>query len=178
MEWNVLATASMRKERYLLRLLHAYGEFKGSGFRDVIVGKVEKVEAFLETLESIRREHPGRLRHLSQIVPIEKTFQFDLLDFREKLKEIVTPYTEQLENNCRFYVRVKRRGHKGELSSLEIEKEMSVFILDALEKTGKKAQIRFEDPDKFIIVETVGNRAGVGLITRAMRERYPFIRVK
>ncbi len=178
MEWNVLATAFMRKERYLLRLLRAYGEFKGSGFNDVIVGKVETVEAFLETLESISREHPGRLRHLSRIVPIEKTFQFDLSDFREKLKEAVAPYVEQLENDCRFYVRVKRRGHKGELSSLEIEKEMSALILDALEKGGKQAQVKFEDPDKIIIVETIGNRAGVGLITREMRERCPFIRVK
>jgi tRNA(Ser,Leu) C12 N-acetylase TAN1 len=176
--WNVLATAFMRKERHLLRLLRAYGEFRGSGFRDVMVGKVEKVEAFLETLESIRREHPGRLRHLSQIVPIEKTFRFALSDFRERLKEAIASYAEQLENNCRFYVRVKRRGHKGEISSLEIEKEMSAFILDALEKAGKKAQVTFEDPDKVIIVETIGNRAGVGLITREMRERYLFIRVK
>jgi tRNA(Ser,Leu) C12 N-acetylase TAN1 len=178
MEWNVLATAFMRKERHLLRFLRPYGEFKGSGFRDVIVGKVENGEAFLETLESIGREQPEKLKHLSQIVPIEKTFQFGLSDFREKLREAIAPYVEQLENNCRFYVRVKRRGHKGKLSSLEIEQEMSAFILDALEKTGKQAQVKFEDPDKFIIVETIGNRAGVGFITRKMRERYPFIRVK
>jgi tRNA(Ser,Leu) C12 N-acetylase TAN1 len=178
MEWNVLATAFMRKERHLLRFLREYGEFRGSGFRDVIVGKVEKVEAFLEALANTRREHPGRLRHLSQIVPIEKTFPFELSDFKEKLKDAIIAYAEQLENNCRFYVRVKRRGHKGELSSMEIEKEISAFLLDALEKDGKQAQVRFEDPDKFIIVETIGNRTGIGLITRAMRERYPFIRVK
>jgi tRNA(Ser,Leu) C12 N-acetylase TAN1 len=55
---------------------------------------------------------------------------------------------------------------------------MSAFIVDALDKDGKKVQIAFEDPDTFVIVETAGNRAGVGLITRAMRERYPFIRAK
>jgi tRNA(Ser,Leu) C12 N-acetylase TAN1 len=55
---------------------------------------------------------------------------------------------------------------------------MSAFIIDALEKAGKKAQIKFEDPDELIIVETIGNRAGVGLITREMRERYPLIRIK
>lgn len=65
----------------------------------------------------------------------------------------------------------------GELSGLEIEREMSTFFIDALEKTGKKAQIKFEDPDKFNIVETAENRTGVGLITRAMREQ-PFIRLK
>jgi tRNA(Ser,Leu) C12 N-acetylase TAN1 len=58
------------------------------------------------------------------------------------------------------------------------EKDMSAFIIDALEKTGKQAQVDFEEPEKLIIVETIGNRAGVGLITRTMKERYPFIRVK
>ncbi len=178
MEWNVLATALIRKERYLLRFLRAYGEFKGSGFRDVIIGRVDKVEVFLDALECMRREHPGRLWHLSQIVPVEKTFQFGLSDFREKLREAVIPYAEQLEDGCKFYVRVKRRGHKGELSSLVIETEISALLLDAIERAGKHAQVRFEDPDKFIIVETLGNRAGVGLITREMRGRYPFIKVK
>ena len=178
MEWNVLATAFMKKERSLLRFLREFGDFKGSGFRDVVFGAVENRGAFLETIESLRREHPERVRHLSQIVPIDKTFQFDVSDFREKLKEALAPYVEELGNECRFYIRVKRRGHKGELSSLEIEKEMSAFIVDALEKAGEKVQITFEDPDTFIIVETAGNRAGVGLITRSMRQRYPFIRVR
>jgi len=177
-EWNVLVTSLRNKERSLLRFLREFGDFKGSGFRDVIFGAVENRDAFLETLESLRKEHPERVRHLSQIVPLEKTFQFDVSDFREKLKEALASYAEELANGCRFYIRVKRRGHKGELSSLEIEQEMSGFIVDELEKAGKKVQITFEDPDSFIIVETAGNRAGVGLITRAMRERYPFIRVK
>jgi len=43
-EWNILATASMRQERYLLRLLSKYGDFKGSGYRNVIIGRVENVE--------------------------------------------------------------------------------------------------------------------------------------
>jgi tRNA(Ser,Leu) C12 N-acetylase TAN1 len=55
---------------------------------------------------------------------------------------------------------------------------MAGLLLDELERRGIEAHISFEDPDKFIIVETAGNRAGVGLITRDMRERYPFIRVK
>lgn len=177
-EWNVLVTAFMRKERYLLRFLREFGEFKGSGFRDVIIGAVQNRDAFFEAIDCLRREHPDRVRHLSQIVPVDKTFQFDVSDFGEKLKEALAPYGEELENGCRFYIRVKRRGHKGELSSLEIEKEMSAFIIDGMEKTGKKAQVNFADPDKLIIVETIGNRAGVALITRTMRERYPFIRVK
>jgi tRNA(Ser,Leu) C12 N-acetylase TAN1 len=144
----------------------------------VIIGRVEDVHGFLETIEIRRRERAGKLGPLSQIVPIEKSFDFDLADFKDRLKEALLPYARELENNSKFCVRVKRRGHKGELSSQDIEKEMAAFIIDALEKDGKQAQVRFEDPDKLIIVETIGNRAGVGLIPREMRERYPFIRVK
>jgi tRNA(Ser,Leu) C12 N-acetylase TAN1 len=111
-------------------------------------------------------------------VPIDKAFKFGVADFREKLKEAMTSCAETLENGCTFFIRVKRRGHKGELSSLEIEKDISAFIIDGMEKTGKQAQVNFEDPDKLIIVETIGDRAGVGLITRTMKEKYPFIRVK
>ncbi len=177
MEWNILATAIRKQERYLLRLLSNYGEFRGSGYRDVVLGRVEDVNAFLEGLETLRREKPEKLRPLSQIVPLERTFQFDLSNFKEKLKEAISPYIEQVEDR-KFYVRVKRRGHKGEISSLEVEKEMDAFILEAINRTGKQAQINFEDPDKIIIVETIENRAGVGIITREMKEKYPFVKVK
>lgn len=98
MEWNILATAPKRQERYLLRLLSSYVEFKGSGYRDVVLGRVEDVDAFLETLETLQRESPRKLSPLSQIVPLERTFQFDLSDFRDKLKEAISPYVELLEN--------------------------------------------------------------------------------
>lgn len=177
MEWNILATAFRRQERYLLWLLKNYGEFKGSGYRDVVIGWVKDVNTFLESLESLRRENPEKLRSLSQIVPVERTFQFDLSDFRDKAKEAISLYVELVENR-RFYVRVQRRGHKGEISSHEVEKEMDAFILDALKSNGKQAQIDFKDPDRIIVVETIENRAGVGLITKDMKEKYPFIKVK
>lgn len=177
MEWNILATANRRQERYLLRLLSRYGEFKGSGYRDVLIGKVENVDTFLEILKTLRQEKPEKVRSLSQIVPIERTFQFELSDFREKLREAISPYIELIEHSS-FYVRVERRGHKGEISSLEVEQEMDTFILEVLKNTGKLAQVSFKDPEKIIIVETIENRAGVGLITKEMKEKYPFIKIK
>jgi len=177
MEWNILATANRRQERYLLRILSRYGEFKGSGYRNVVIGRVEDVDTFLETLENLKQEKPEKLRSLSQIVPIERTFLFELSDFMNKLRDAISPHIELLENS-RFYVRVERRGHKGEISSLEVEQEMDAFILEVLKNTGKLAQVSFKDPEKIIIVETIENRAGVGLITREMKEKYFFIKVK
>jgi tRNA(Ser,Leu) C12 N-acetylase TAN1 len=176
-KWNILATARKRQERYVLRLLNNYGEFRGSGYRDVILGYVADVPAFLEALESIRREVPGKLRSLGQIVPLERNFQFDVADFRAKVKEAVFTYIDQLENS-RFFVRVVRRGHKGEISGMEMEKELDGFILESLENKGKRATVNIEEFEKMIIIETVENRAGVGLVTKEMKGKYPFVKVK
>jgi tRNA(Ser,Leu) C12 N-acetylase TAN1 len=176
-EWNILATATREQERYLLRFLNDYGEFKGSGFRDVVLGRVEEIDAFLRALENLCEENPIKLNPLSQIVPLEKTFHFDLSDFKDKLKEILSSYVDRIENK-KFYLRVKRRGHKGEISSLEVEKEVADFIMGSLEKAGKKAQVSFNDPDCILIVETIGDWAGVGFITKEMKEKYSFVRIK
>jgi len=173
-EWNIMATSYMRQERYLIRMLNRYGEFKRTSFRDVLLGHVDDTDEFLAALE---REEPERLRSLSQIVPLEKEFHFELPDLNEKLKEAVTPYIDSLTDKT-FHVRVSRRGHKGEISSLEIEKELDAFIMECLAKSGKVAKVDFEVPDFIVIVETIGNWAGVGLIPREMKARCHFIRVK
>jgi tRNA(Ser,Leu) C12 N-acetylase TAN1 len=176
-EWNILATAFWGRGKDALRLLTQHGEFKGSGFKDVLQGHTEDANLFLEKLESMRQENPDRMNSLSQILPLERTFNFNLPDFMDKLKETVLPYVEKVEGK-KFYVRVKRRGHKGEMSSLEIEKEISGFIFEKLGEVGKQAQVSFSDPDLVIIVETIANRAAVALITREMRKKYPLIKIK
>jgi len=176
-EWNILATAQKRQERYLLQLLNKFGEFRDSGYRDVVIGYVTDVHAFLEALETIRQETPGKMRSLGQIVPIESNFQFDVADFMDKAKEAISPYINQLENSS-FFVRVARRGHKGEISSMEAEKELAAFILESLEKDGKQAMVNIEGFEQMVVLETAGNLAGVGLITREMKEKYPFIKIK
>ncbi len=176
-EWNILATAFRGRGKDALRLLILHGDFKGSGFKDVLQGHVEDVNLFLEKLELMRKENPNWMTSLSQILPLERTFSFNLTDFMDKLKEAILLYVEKVEGK-KFYVRAKRRGHKGEMSSLEIEKEISSFIFEELQKTGKLAQVSFSDPDVVIIVETIANRAALAFITRELREKYPLIRIK
>ncbi len=176
-EWNVLVATQWGQERKALRFLNQHGEFKHSGFKDVVLGHVEDVNLFLEEIELVRQENPDRIGFLSRIVPLEQTFSFDLSDFMDKLKETVLHYVEKVEDK-KFYVRVKRRGHKGEISSHEIETEIAEFFVENLERTGKPAHVSFTDPDFIIVVETVANRGGVGLVTREMKEKYPLIKVK
>jgi len=168
-EWNILATAFWGRGKDTLRLLTLHGEFKGSGFKDVLLGHVEDVNLFLGKLELMRQESPDRMNSLSQVLPLERTFSFSLPEFMDKLKESVLPHVEKVEGK-KFYV--------GEMSSLEIEKEISGFIFEELQEAGKQAQVSFSDPDVVIIVETIANRAGVALITRETKEKYPLIKIK
>ncbi len=176
-EWNILVTAFWGRGKDALRLLTLHGEFKGSGFKDVLQGHVRDINPFLERLQLMRRENPHGMTSLSQILPLERTFSFDPSNFMDKLKEAILPYVEKVEGE-KFYVRVKRRGHKGEMSSLEIEKEISGFVFEELQKAGENAQVSFSDPDVVIIIETIANRAGIAFITREMKEKYPLIRIK
>jgi len=91
-----------------MRFLSQHGEFKSSGFKDVLRRHVEDVNLFLEELELIRQENPGRMNYLSQIVPLKRTFYFELSDFMDKLKEAISPYVEKVEDK-KFYVRVKEK---------------------------------------------------------------------
>jgi hypothetical protein len=50
--------------------------------------------------------------------------------------------------------------------------------LDHLEKAGKQAHVRFDDPDVIIVVETIANWAGVTSITRELKGKYPLVKVK
>jgi len=54
----------------LLESLKELGEFHKADFRDVIIGKVEHLEAFLQELEK------RSIFTLSRVVPIEKSFFF------------------------------------------------------------------------------------------------------
>ena len=77
-EWNILATAFWGRGKDALWLLTLHGEFKGSGFKDVLQGHVEDVNLFLEKLELTRQENPDTMNSLSRILPLDRTFSFTL----------------------------------------------------------------------------------------------------
>lgn len=176
-DWNVLVTAAERQERALKRLLLPYGIFGESGFRGTLIGLVSDMQAFLENLKGISQADPQTLQALGQVVPIDRTFFFDAANFMERTKEAISPYLELIGDE-RIYVRVKRRGYKGKISSLESEKELDEWLLAQLEAAGKQAKIDFEAPDKIIVIEMIQNQCGVGLLTKEMKEKFTFIKIK
>jgi tRNA(Ser,Leu) C12 N-acetylase TAN1 len=176
-DWNVVVTSHMNQERQLARELAGLGEFQASGFREVLIGKVPELPSFLETLGRLWEEKPFFPHLLSTVVPVRLTFPFTLENLLDRLKEEVLILAPEIGDKA-FYVRMKRRGHKGELSSLEVEQALDQFLKEELAARGYKAHVDFSQPEVIVVVETIHNRSGLGLVTRQMKERYPFIKVK
>ena len=59
-----------------------------------------------------------------------------------------------------------RRGFKGKLSTMDEERFLDTYLLEALEMARTPGRITFTDPDAIIALETVGPRAGLALWTR------------
>jgi tRNA(Ser,Leu) C12 N-acetylase TAN1 len=60
-----------------------------------------------------------------------------------------------------------------------VEREVGGYFYDLIEKVhGRKPKVNLKNPDKLIAIEIVGNRCGIGFITKEMREKYSVIRVK
>ncbi|MBM4275253.1 MAG: hypothetical protein FJ134_12440 [Deltaproteobacteria bacterium] len=176
-DWNVVITSQTEEESRLLRELEELGEFHPSGFREVILGKVPDVVSFLETLRRGWEEKPYLPNILSTITPVRLVFPFTLENLLPRLQERVLDFIEEI-GDAAFYVRMKRRGHKGELSSQEVEQALDRFLLDELAARGLKGHIDFVAAEVIVVVETVHNQCGLGLVTREMKERYPFVKVK
>ncbi len=171
MSWNVLLTSYENKEKDLLLELAALGKFERSGFRNTLVGSVESVDEFLEELK--RYPSPS----LSRVAPIERWFESSPSELKEKLKDAIRPLLSRIAQGESFCVRVERRGLKGILSSKELEVEIGSYIWEFLKgKYGFEPKANLTDPDKLLRIETLGNRFGIGIISKEMRENYPLVR--
>jgi tRNA(Ser,Leu) C12 N-acetylase TAN1 len=176
-EFNVLATLAQNgRYSHLLHELSDFGEFHKTTFHGVILGRVADVDDFLETIRHKREEQLIAFQDLGRIVPLETVFTFELDDFLPRLCQAIRPWLGKLAD-CRFHVRLERRGLKGEIVSPDVEQALDTYVLEELADLGHSARIDFDDPDMVVAIETIGDRCGVGLITRDLNERFEFVRV-
>jgi len=170
-EWNVLVVSHEGEERRLLRELRGLGEFKFAGFRSLLLGKVD-LQSFLEEVQA--RHIPS----LARVVPVEENFRARPENLLEILKDRAKKYSDRIGRGESFCVRFERRGFKGRVSSREVESEIGGHLHDLLEGEGKSPKGSLEDPDKLLVVESVGTSFGIGVIDRENRQKYPIIKVK
>jgi tRNA(Ser,Leu) C12 N-acetylase TAN1 len=176
-EFNLVVTmASEGRFRQLVSDLEPYGEFHKTEFLGVLLGRVEDPAAFLQRVHSEKEKSVIAFQDLARVIPVERTFTFHLEEFLDRAQEAIRPYIALLAGR-RFYVRLERRGMKGRLVSPEAERALDAFIAEELIRQGQSTQVDFEHPDAVVVLETIGDRCGVGLLSRELMERYDFVRV-
>lgn len=177
LEWNVVVSVNEYGFKRARQILGDFGTVQKTAFYNVLVMKVDDTGQLMEALRERAEADPSSLSFLSRLIPVTHTFSFQSPEeFEQKAGAVVLEWAPKLAGKS-FHVRMHRRGFKGKLSSPEEERFLDRIVLDALQKDGLSAQVTFEDPDAIIIVETIGQRAGLSFWTREQLQRYPFIRI-
>ncbi|MFN8543957.1 MAG: THUMP domain-containing protein [Candidatus Binatia bacterium] len=174
--FNVLATAVEGERGTLIGALRRFGDFGGGGYRNIVVGNVPDVAVLLEQVREALPTEPRLRLALARIIPIEMTLEFAVDDVVEVLSVAAERFLDRLAGGS-FYVRLERRGLKGLLHSSDLERAVGEHLWRTLEARGAAPRVDFADPDQIVAIETLGTMAGLGLVSRALREAYPFVRV-
>jgi tRNA(Ser,Leu) C12 N-acetylase TAN1 len=175
--WNVLATSHEGRRDALLVALRRLGRFRPGGYRNVVIGLVDDPAALLDAVRDALAADRSLPTALAKLVPIETTLRFDPSDPVPALAAAAEPFLDRLAPGA-FFVRVERRGLKGRLHSPTIERELGDRVWRALEARGRAPRVDFADPDAVLLVETLGDEAGLALLPRGLRRDYPFVRIR
>ena len=176
-EWNVIATSLEGRRPALLAALRRLGAFWPAPFRNVVLGFVEDRGAFADRLKELLEKDRRLGTSLSRALAVEKSLTLRPDDLVQRLQEAVAPLAERIDGR-RFYVRFERRGLKGKINSPAVEREIGEFLIEQLQRRGFSPKVGFSDPDVIVLIETVGETAGIALVEREARAKYAFIRVK
>jgi len=177
--WNVLLTVhpTPGAVHELLGALHRFGEFRMTPFRYVCTGWVKDTATFLDALLEAEQAGRGWTRHIARVVPVAYTFEFSPDSLQGKLEAAADEAAAKIAGGTCF-VRVERRGLGDEIDTSALERAVADHLFAAVEARGGALRTSFEDPDYIVAVETIGSDCGIALITREMRQRYPFMSVR
>ena len=175
--WNLLATSLEGRRDALLIALRRLGEFRPGGYRNVVIGQVEVPIAFLDRVRDALATDLLLPTALARIIPVETTLRFEPADPLQALGPAAERFLDRLGGGA-FFVRLERRGLKGRLHSPTLERDLADRLWRALEARGHVPRVDFGDPEAVLMVETLGDEAGLGVVTRALRRDYPFVKVR
>jgi tRNA(Ser,Leu) C12 N-acetylase TAN1 len=177
--WNIVLTLQPGPGTVheTLDALHTFGEFRLTAFRYVCAGRVKDKTTFLDALLEAQQAGRRWTRHVARVVPLALTFEFAPQSLEAQLASAVASLVEEIDSGT-FFVRVERRGLAEELDSGKLELAIADELFAAAEARGKTLRTAFSDPDYILLVETLDTACGVALITRELRHRYPFVRVR
>lgn len=173
-DWNVVVTVRQDFSR-ALALLRKLGVVERTGLFNVLVMRVPRIRDLLEQI----LQRPAEERFfstISHVVPVTHKLSFSTAEDLERgVQDIVLGWAPELAGKS-LHVRMRRRGHKGELHGLEVEQRIGRALLDELARRGTPGRFALADPDAVIAIETLRDEAGLALWPRIDLERYPFLR--
>lgn len=175
-EWNILATSLEGRRDALLVALRRLGAFWRAGYQNVLVGRVDDQQAFLQ---DVRARLPTDMlleTSVTKIIPVERIALFEPARLVETLIEMLAPRADAIAGKS-FHVRLERRGLKGVVHTPTVEREVGAALMSKATAHGREPTVSFDDPDVVVAVETTGTTVGVGLITRELRTAFPFVRI-
>jgi tRNA(Ser,Leu) C12 N-acetylase TAN1 len=175
-DWNVVVSTYQEGFTLAIRVLRRFGAVERSPYHNVLVMKVQDPRALLDVVEHQTETDPALYDAISRIAPADCGFEFQSAeDFAEKSKSVVLAWAPKLRGKS-FHVRLHRRGAKHGLPSPEVERSLDETVLEKLKVTGTPGTISFSDPDAVIAIDTIDERAGMGLWTRDDLARHRLLR--
>src|SRR5262245_2355413 len=112
--------------------LRRLGVFRGAGYRNVAMGRVDDVPAFLAAWSDAMASDTILGAAVGRVLPITQTFLIDETDPMSSLLAVVEPLVPEIDGRS-FYVRVERRGLRGVLDSSEAERTLGAALWRGIE---------------------------------------------
>ena len=138
--------------------------------------KVDDPTALLDAIERKTEENTALYDAISRVAPAMRTVEFHSVEeFTERLKAILLEWLPRLIG-ISLHVRLHRRGDRHDLRTPDAERLLDDLLLDATAAAGAPCRISFTDPDAVIAIDTVDDRAGIGLWTREDLARHRLLR--
>ena len=175
-DWNVVVSVFQDGYSRALRALQKLGLAERSPYHNVLLMKVADPAVLLEAIEKRTEQNPALYDAISRVAPAMRSFDFlSEEEFVENSKTIFREWLPRLAGRS-LHVRLRWRGTKHELRTQEAERLLNDAIVDAAASAGMPSTISFIDPDVVIEVDTIDDRAGLGLWTREELAGYHVLR--
>jgi tRNA(Ser,Leu) C12 N-acetylase TAN1 len=175
-DWNLIVTIYQQGFRRALRALQDIGPAERSQYHNVLVMKVDDPMKVLDAVERKTDERPALYDAIARVAPAMRSFEFQSSDsFKDRATSAILEWLPDLTGRT-FHVRLHRRGPKLELRTPDAERFFNDAIIEATTRAGMPARISFADPDAVIVIDTIDDRAGIAMWTRADLSRHRLLR--
>lgn len=174
-EFNLVVSVREGCFKQTKSLLRDLGRVHTTDYYNVLTLQTDDAREAMEVLRAWCEIDPAILDWLGHVVPVDIRLEFQSPEeFETRAREALLQWLPRLADNS-FHVRMHRRGFKGRLEGAAVERLLGETILAGLREAGTPARVTFDDPDVIVLIETLGQHAGLALITREDLRRYPFI---